>query len=150
MYCDLWWQCINVRKLFKGGNYSRKYGICVEIKKIRTIIIGMCSSSFSPLFKESWLWIYQNREQEVTRTSIMVLSTYIAQYVPSFLVHAFNPMPQNGNLPGLHIFCYMIFNTSTFVNTCIYIFSNRLYASAFEETFGFSIRRKQPGHSVLA
>ena len=27
MYCDLWWQYIQVRKLFKGGNYSRKYGI---------------------------------------------------------------------------------------------------------------------------
>ena len=23
MYCDLWLQYINVRKLFKGGNYSR-------------------------------------------------------------------------------------------------------------------------------
>ena len=23
MYCDLWWQYIKVRKLFKGGNYSR-------------------------------------------------------------------------------------------------------------------------------
>ena len=23
MYCDLWWQCIKVRKLFKGGNYSK-------------------------------------------------------------------------------------------------------------------------------
>ena len=23
MYCDLWWQYIQVRKLFKGGNYSR-------------------------------------------------------------------------------------------------------------------------------
>ena len=23
MYCDLWLQCIQVRKLFKGGNYSR-------------------------------------------------------------------------------------------------------------------------------
>ena len=25
--CDLWTQYIQVRKLFKGGNYSRKYGI---------------------------------------------------------------------------------------------------------------------------
>ena len=25
MYCDLWQQYIQVRKLFKGGNYSRKY-----------------------------------------------------------------------------------------------------------------------------
>ena len=24
MYCDLWWQYIKVRKLFKGGNYSRE------------------------------------------------------------------------------------------------------------------------------
>ena len=28
MYCDLWWQYIKVWKLFKGGNYSRKYGMC--------------------------------------------------------------------------------------------------------------------------
>ena len=27
MYCDLLSQYIKVRKLFKGGNYSRKYGI---------------------------------------------------------------------------------------------------------------------------
>ena len=26
MYCDLWSQYVKVRKLFKGGNYSRKYG----------------------------------------------------------------------------------------------------------------------------
>ena len=26
-YCDLWSQYIQVRKLFKGGNYLRKYGI---------------------------------------------------------------------------------------------------------------------------
>ena len=26
MYCDLWLQYIKVLKLFKGGNYSRKYG----------------------------------------------------------------------------------------------------------------------------
>ena len=88
---------------------------------------------------------FSKREQEVTRTSIIVLSSFIIQYMPSFLVGAFNPMPEFGNLPGLHIFCYMIFWTSTFVNTCLYIFSNRLYDSAFEETFGFSIRRKQSG-----
>ena len=92
---------------------------------------------------------FPNREQEVTRTSIIVLSSFIIQYVPSLLVGTFNPMPKYGNLPGLHIFCYMIFWTSTFVNTCLYIFSNRLYASAFEETFGFSIRRKQLGNYEL-
>ena len=27
MCCDLWSQYIQVRKLFKGGNYMRKYGI---------------------------------------------------------------------------------------------------------------------------
>ena len=27
MYCDLWSQYKQVRKLFKGGNYSRKYSI---------------------------------------------------------------------------------------------------------------------------
>ena len=27
MYCDLYSQYIQLRKLFKGGNYSRKYGI---------------------------------------------------------------------------------------------------------------------------
>ena len=95
------------------------------------------------------MWIFQKREQEVTRTSIIVLLSYIFQYVPSLLVHTFNPMPKYGNLPGLHIFCYMIFWTSTFFNTCLYIFSNRLYASAFEETFGFSIRTKQLGNYDL-
>ena len=30
MYCDLWQQYIQVRKLFKGGNYSRKYGSCTK------------------------------------------------------------------------------------------------------------------------
>ena len=29
MYCDLWWQYIKVGKLFKGGNYSRKYGMYI-------------------------------------------------------------------------------------------------------------------------
>ena len=30
MYCDLWLQYIQVRKLFKGGNYLRKYGIIFD------------------------------------------------------------------------------------------------------------------------
>ena len=34
MYCDLWLQYIQVRKLFKGGNYSRKYGNCIYVEII--------------------------------------------------------------------------------------------------------------------
>ena len=36
MYCDLWSQYINVRKLFKGRNYMRKYGIYFLIISLRT------------------------------------------------------------------------------------------------------------------
>ena len=42
MYCDLWWQYIQVRKLFKGGNYSRKYGICAWMKKYKFIARLFC------------------------------------------------------------------------------------------------------------
>ena len=31
MYCDLWSEYIKVRKLFKGGNYSRKYGMLKKV-----------------------------------------------------------------------------------------------------------------------
>ena len=33
MHCDLWWQCIKVRKLFKGGNYLRKYDNLISQQK---------------------------------------------------------------------------------------------------------------------
>ena len=34
MCCDLWSQYINVRKLFKGGNYLQKYGKLMGMHKI--------------------------------------------------------------------------------------------------------------------
>ena len=37
MYCDLWTQYIQVRKLFKGGNYSRKYGMHFFFQKVLKI-----------------------------------------------------------------------------------------------------------------
>ncbi len=43
MYCDLWPQYIQVRKLFKGGNYSRKYGIrnyTQILENLRNAIVG--------------------------------------------------------------------------------------------------------------
>ena len=52
MYYDLWPQYIQVRKLFKGGNYSRKYGIhfsqtahfysVYERKKLSTYCLLWC------------------------------------------------------------------------------------------------------------
>ena len=43
MYCDLWWQYRQVRKLFKGGNYSRAETIrgntvlCLVLDKFKTM-----------------------------------------------------------------------------------------------------------------
>ena len=37
MYCDLWLQYIKVRKLFKGGNYSRAKTICGN-----TVFVYIC------------------------------------------------------------------------------------------------------------
>ena len=48
MYCDLWSQHIQVWKLFKGGNYSRKYGmqkICKALfyyyRTLHTFVISL-------------------------------------------------------------------------------------------------------------
>jgi hypothetical protein len=51
MYCDLWLQYIQVRKLFKGGNYSRKYGIlprsdCEKWSRNFFFEIPPCASHF--------------------------------------------------------------------------------------------------------
>ena len=41
MYCDLWSQYIKVQNLFKGGNYSRKYGTSDLIAISTCLVIGV-------------------------------------------------------------------------------------------------------------
>ena len=89
------------------------------------------------------------REHEVTKTSIKVVSSFIILYLPTLLIAKLNPMPPNGNLPGLHVLCYSIFWSSTFVNTCIYVLSTSFYRSALEKTFGFSMRCQKKGSYEL-
>ena len=38
MYCGLWSQYIKVRKLFKGGNYSQKYGMWILLRVLSLTI----------------------------------------------------------------------------------------------------------------
>ena len=79
-------------------------------------------------------------EREVTRTSVIVVLSFILLYLPYIIDGAFinRDFHKNGNHPGIRIVVYMIFWSSTFVNTCIYVCSNRLYDSAFYQTYGFS------------
>ena len=79
-------------------------------------------------------------EREVTRTSVIVVLSFILLYMPYIIDGAFinRDFHKNGNHPGIRIVVYMIFWSSTFVNTCIYVCSNRLYDSAFFQTYGFS------------
>ena len=66
MQCDLWSQYIKVRKLFKGGNYSRKYGIChLDITGVQ-----MYKDTFNGIFYKisvKWIGVGPARDAVVTR-----------------------------------------------------------------------------------
>ena len=61
MYCDLWWQYIKVRKLFKYENYSRKYGISSDEKSQKKRSFSS-STNFQYFYaKISWIGSWVNR-----------------------------------------------------------------------------------------
>ena len=53
MYCDLWWQYIQVRKLFKGGNYSRAETIRGNTVVV-AIIFHLCKENLNTFFTRLW------------------------------------------------------------------------------------------------
>ena len=84
------------------------------------------------------------KEHQVTKASFIAVLSFVLLYLPALSIGMFYPLkPTNEGLAGLHVAGYILSWSSTFINTCIYVFSNSLYNSAFEETFGFSIRSKK-------
>ena len=77
MYCDLWSQYIQVRKLFKGGNYSRKYGIWIlaSSKVFFTFLQNAYDAKKIPCV-ERWFsqrWFTEDRKNNFQKEWIQVL-----------------------------------------------------------------------------
>ena len=80
MYCDLWTQYIQVRKLFKGGNYSRAEtirGNTVYLIQLRQTHLRICK-----LKNNSFLLIYlYQKKTEIVFNLLLHLSTFLAFFV---------------------------------------------------------------------
>ena len=63
--------------------------------------------------------------------------------MPCAMTIAFNPLPPNDNLPGLHIFTYILLWMTSLINPFIYVISNNFYRQAFKKTFGLMVSRAQ-------
>ena len=44
-------------------------------------------------------------------------------------------MPPHNDVPGLHVFFYILFIFASVVNQVIYVFSNKFYKKAFYQSF---------------
>ena len=64
MYCDLWSQYIQVRKLFKGGNYSREETIrgntVISIQSVDSIKAGMDSIGTANFFEVATIYLIKS------------------------------------------------------------------------------------------
>ena len=58
MYCDLWLQYIQVRKLFKGGNYSRAETICRNTVLKKQVHKNVPLERISPHSEEIQVQVY--------------------------------------------------------------------------------------------
>ena len=83
MYCDLCSQYIKVRKLFKGGNYSRKYGNCF----LSILLEAWSIQSYS-------VHLLQRSLTRLTKPKIRSGSTSSGFFVPGN-VHFIRPMALN-------------------------------------------------------
>lgn len=76
----------------------------------------------------------RRREQQLTKTAVLMCLGFIICFLPSSILGAFDPMPPCRNHPQLHVAGYIIFWCSGFVNPFIYVLSNRHYRQAVIQT----------------
>ena len=79
MYCDLWLQYIQVRKLFKGGNYSRKYdmwnfALCCNIIYL-SLIKPESTKQFSSLWLNLRIWTLWTDLNKVVNLAVEMIET---------------------------------------------------------------------------
>jgi len=71
------------------------------------------------------------REWQVTKTSLIVVGSFVFVYTPGFIVQMFNKLPGENAVPDLHVAAYLLGWSHAFINPIIYIFFNGFFRKEF-------------------
>ena len=71
------------------------------------------------------------RECQVTKTSFIVIGSFVFVYTPGFIVYMFNKLPGENAVPELHVAVYLLGWSHAFINPIIYIYFNGFFRKEF-------------------
>ena len=71
------------------------------------------------------------RECQVTKTSLIVVGSFVFVYTPGFIVNIFNKWSGENAFPELNVAVILLGWTHAFINPIIYIFFNRFFYNEF-------------------
>ena len=71
------------------------------------------------------------RECQVTKTSLIVVGSFVFVYTPGFIVYMFNKLPGENAVPELHVVTYLLGWSHAFINPIIYIYFNGFFRKEF-------------------
>ena len=71
------------------------------------------------------------REWQVTKTSLIVVGSFVFVYTPGTIVYTFNKLPGENAVPDLHVVTYVLSWSHAFVNPIIYIYFNGFFRKEF-------------------
>ena len=71
------------------------------------------------------------RECQVTKTSFIVIGSFVFVYTPGFIVYMFNKLPGENAVPDLHVAVYLLGWSHAFINPIIYIYFNGFFRKEF-------------------
>ena len=71
------------------------------------------------------------RECQVTKTSFIIIGSFVFVYTPGFIVYIFNKLPGENAVPDLHVAVYLLGWSHAFINPIIYIYFNGFFRKEF-------------------
>ena len=71
------------------------------------------------------------RECQVTKTSFIVIGSFVFVYTPGFIVYMFNKLPGENAVPELHVAVYLLGWSHALINPIIYIYFNGFFRKEF-------------------
>ena len=83
------------------------------------------------LIHKSMKEVASGRERRVTKTSLIVIGSFVFVYTPGFIVYMFNKLPGENAVPDLHVATYLLGWSHAFINPIIYIFFNGFFRKEF-------------------
>ena len=113
------------------------------------------------LIHKSMKEVASGKERRVTKTSLIVIGSFVFVYTPGFIVYMFNKLPGENAIPELHVAMYLLGWSHAFINPIIYFFFNGFFrkefcrvlkindeGNSFKDTSSTNVQRRPSAYSA--